>query len=126
MRFVCTLCICLLLAALIEPGWAQEEAWLGITATSGVGVKVDLGSGKRAAVPAYAKIVRVDEGGPAAAAGMKVEDIILSLDDQPIRDGKELAHTVRLKQPGSTVSVRVKRDEGDQKLTVVLSKRPKR
>ena len=122
MRYVCILCICLL-ASLTEPGRAQEEAWVGVSATSGVGVKVDLDSGKRAAVP---KIILVDEAGPAAAGGLRVGDGILSLDDQPIRDVKELADAVRLKRPGSTVSVRVKRGEGSQELSVVLGKRPKR
>jgi S1-C subfamily serine protease len=59
-------------------------------------------------------VVRVDAAGPAEAAGIKVGD-----------GGKELADAVRLKQPGSTVRVRVRRHDGDRELRVVLAKRPK-
>jgi S1-C subfamily serine protease len=97
MRFVCILCVCLLLAATTELALARDEAWLGVASTAG----------------------------PAAAAGIKVGDIILSLGDQPIRDGKDLIDAVRMKQPGSTVRLRVRGEAGDRELNLVLGKRPK-
>jgi S1-C subfamily serine protease len=96
-----------------------------VTATSGVGIKWEFESGKRTRERAETKVVRVDEAGPAAAAGIKVGDVILSVDDQPISSGKELVDAVQSKQPGSTVRVRVTREDGGMELNVVLGKRPK-
>jgi serine protease DegQ len=111
MRFSWAVCFCLLLAAPTEHGG---------------GLKCDLESKKPCTRgPAEAKVVRVDETGPAAAAGLKFGDVILSLDDQPIRSGKELTDAVRSKQPSSTVRLRVRREDGDRELNLVLGKRPK-
>jgi S1-C subfamily serine protease len=124
-RFRFALCICFLLITPILPVSAQDEAWLGATVTSGVGIKWEFESGKRTRERAEAKVVRVDGGGPAAAAGIKVGDVILSVDGQPISSGKELVDAVQSKQPGSTGRVRVRREDGDTELNVVLGKRPK-
>jgi len=120
---LCALC---LVAALTKPALAQDQAWLGVTATSGPGIKCDFESKKKCTREASeAKVVRVDEAGPAAAAGIKIGDLILALDDQPISSGKELVDAVQSKQPGSTVRVRVRREDGDMELNVMLGKRPK-
>jgi len=126
MRFAYMLGICLSLAASTERVLAQEQTWLGLTATGGVAIKCDFESKKGCThEPTEAKVVRIDEAGPAAAASIKAGDVILSLDDQPIRDGKDLADAVRTRQPGSTVRLRVRREGVDRELNVVLGKRPK-
>jgi S1-C subfamily serine protease len=125
MRFVCILCVWLLLAATTELALARDEAWLGVASTAGPAIKCDFKSKKCIHEPTEAKVVRIDQAGPAAAAGIKVGDIILSLGDQPIRDGKDLIDAVRMKQPGSTVRLRVRGEAGDRELNLVLGKRPK-
>jgi S1-C subfamily serine protease len=123
-RFRFALFICFRLITRILPVSAQDEPWLGVTATSGVGIKWEFESGKRTRERAETKVVRVDEAGPAAAAGIKVGDVILSVDDQPISSSKELVDAVQSKQPGSTVRVRVRvtREDGGMELNVVLGK----
>ena len=85
---LCALC---LVATLTKPALAQDQAWLGVTATSGPGIKYDFESKRKYTWEAgEAKVVRVDDAGPAAAAGIKLGDLILALDDQLISSGKEL------------------------------------
>ena len=127
MKIICTLCVCILLAASAERALSQDGGWLGVKVLSGTGIKVYFDTGKRAEVPANeAKVIDVTEGGPAAGAGIKVGDVILSVDDHQILGGKELTETIRMKQPGSVVRVRVKHEDGERDLSVVLGKRPAR
>ena len=60
-----------------------------------------------------AKGALVDEpqvGGPALAAGLKAQDVIVSVDGKPIKDGRDLARTIAGMSPGKTISVAVIRD----------------
>src|SRR5262245_34416873 len=125
MRLICIVGICLTLAVGTEPALAQDEAWLGAAVTGRVAIKCDFQGKGCIREPDVARVVRIDEAGPAAAAGIKVGDVILSLDDQPIGDGKDLAVAVRKKQPGSTVRLQVRGKDGNRELNVVLGKRQK-
>jgi len=61
-------------------------------------------------------------GGPAAAAGFKVGDVILSVDERQIQDGQQLLAILRQMQPGSVVRMRVRRGGAELELSVVLGK----
>ncbi len=56
-------------------------------------------------------VATVTPGGPAEAAGMEVNDRIISFDGQPVGSMDELAVAVRLRTPGSEVAVEVVRDD---------------
>lgn len=56
-------------------------------------------------------VASVSPGGPAEAAGMQVNDRIVSFDGQPVGSMDELAVAVRLRAPGSEVIVEVVRDD---------------
>jgi S1-C subfamily serine protease len=126
MRVFYVICVCLFICASTEPASAQGEAWLGVGVTSGGEVKWDLEKGGKTTMSAQAKVIRVDQTGPAAAAGIKLGDVILTLDGSLIRDGKELAAAIGLKQPGATVRLRIRRDDGVHELNVLLGQRPPR
>jgi serine protease Do len=123
-RLFCALCICALLHAATGVAHAQDAGWLGLKVQAGAGMARDLKSGKKSTTPAEAKVTEVTADGPAATAGIKAGDVILSVDDRAIAGGKDLADVIRQKPPGSQVRVRVKRDGAEQDLSVVLGKRP--
>ncbi len=50
-------------------------------------------------------VSEVVPGGPAAKAGVQPQDIIVSVDGKPIRDGDELISIVSDKHPGTTISL---------------------
>jgi S1-C subfamily serine protease len=63
-----------------------------------------------------AVITQVSSGTPAAAAGLRKNDVIVQIDQMPITSAADVQTAVRSHQPGQTVSVVVVR--GAQRLTV--------
>ncbi|HRY47699.1 MAG TPA: DegQ family serine endoprotease [Candidatus Paceibacterota bacterium] len=66
----------------------------------------------------------VTEDSPAAKAGIKTGDIIVKLDDKPIKSSHQLRMTVAQKAPGTTVQVQVLRDGQTKNLRVTLAEMP--
>jgi S1-C subfamily serine protease len=64
----------------------------------------------------------VDEGGPAAKAGMKAGDVILKLGTETIADGDDLRDAVAAAEGGQEVTVTVQRDGRPLDLKVTLAK----
>ena len=63
-------------------------------------------------------VASVTPGGPAEAAGMQVNDRIISFDSQPVGSMDELTVAVRLRAPGTEVPVEVVR--GDQLIRLFI------
>jgi S1-C subfamily serine protease len=66
------------------------------------------------------RVDRVESGKPAADAGLKTEDIIVSFNHQPIDNVAELADLSRNATPGSTVPVLVQRQRQIQFLALKI------
>lgn len=71
------------------------------------------------------KVVGVDEESPAAKAGIKENDIILSLDGQEFNSADELARASKALKNKSTVKLQIKRDGKTQSIDVKLPKKLK-
>ena len=67
-----------------------------------------------------AEIGVVEDGGPAARAGLETGDVILSIAGTPIEDPTALGETVRAHQPGDEVTVVLERDGEEQTVTAQL------
>ncbi len=67
-----------------------------------------------------AEIGVVEDGGPAARAGLESGDVILSIAGTPIEDPTALGETVRAHQPGDEVTIVLERDGSEQTLTAQL------
>ncbi len=63
----------------------------------------------------------VEEGGPAAQAGMQPGDIVLSLNDEPIQNSADLARIVAGTKPGTTITAEVWRKGRSVPLTVTTT-----
>jgi serine protease Do len=69
----------------------------------------------------------VDEpqpGSPAAKAGMKTGDVIVSVDGRSVKDSRNLAQTIGAMSPGSLVRLDLIRDGSQQTMTVTLGELP--
>jgi serine protease Do len=67
-----------------------------------------------------AEVVNVQPGSPAARAGLRIGDVILSLDDEEIHDGTDLTTGLAQHQPGETVTLTIVRDKREQRVEVEL------
>jgi len=69
---------------------------------------------------AGAEVKQVQEGTPAAKAGLKVGDVIVGLDGVPIRTATQLISSLAQREPGEKVRIEVIRDRKRQTFTVEL------
>jgi S1-C subfamily serine protease len=72
-----------------------------------------------------AGVVEVVSGGPAEAAGIEVDDVIVSFGGEVISTSAELGEAIRSHEPGESVEFEVVRPNGERvTLTVVLGENP--
>jgi len=74
--------------------------------------------------PGTTHVVQVVEGSPAAAAGIKVDDEIASLDGVTMESSQEIVKTVAAAKPGSRIAIELTRAGAPLTLTVKLVERP--
>jgi serine protease Do len=67
----------------------------------------------------------VQPGGPAEKAGIKIRDIITSIDGRPIKDGADLVNEIASRRPGSSVRLGYLRDGKQGDTTVTIGDREK-
>ena len=73
-----------------------------------------------------AAITSVEEGTPAARAGLKEGDVVTAVNGEPITDAGHLRLRISRTAPGTAVKLTVQRPEGQRELTVTLGTLPDR
>lgn len=71
------------------------------------------------------KVVTVVEGGPAAKAGLKADDIIVAVNGEKTLDQASFGKFVLGAKPGDVLKIDIKRGENEEKIAVKLGLRPK-
>ena len=71
-----------------------------------------------------ALVAEVQEGTPAAKAGIEVGDAILAVDGERLKDARDLSRRIASKQPGAKVELKVMRDGKERTMSVELAKLP--
>ena len=97
-----------LIATRIVNGESLELGYLGISGRAAEGE--DLG----------VLVAEVLPGSPAAAAGLLAGDVIISLDSEPMYDIAELSAAIKLRRPGETVEMTIRRGGDLYVVTAVL------
>jgi serine protease Do len=105
----------------LEKGGKVSRGWLGVKIQN---IDKDLAGSLGLKEPKGAIVSEVMKDGPAADAGLKVEDAILSVDNKKIEDSRDLARTIADLPAKSTVDVKVWRNKGEQTVKVKLGTYP--
>ena len=95
--------------------------WLGI---SYVPITQELSQQYQLPSPFGAIVGEVVPNGPAAQAGLREQDIILSVDGKELRSEGQLTAALRNKQPGDTLRMAIIRDGDRRDVTVRLAEAP--
>jgi putative serine protease PepD len=79
---------------------------------------------EQAGLPEGLFVQAVTPGGPAAAAGLRAEDVITKIDGEPATSNVQLQELTLTKKPGDTVSIGYTRDGHSATTTVTLTAQP--
>lgn len=97
------------------------RGWMGVTLQE---VTQDLARSFNLEQPRGALVSEVNATGPAAKAGLKAGDIIISYAGKPVQDSADLPPLVGTTKPGVSRTLTIIRDGKEQELTVTLGQLP--
>jgi serine protease Do len=106
---------------LISPSHKVTRGSIGIQFREGLSSAVNRVYGFKNGV----LVQQVQPGGPADKAGLKAEDIIITIDGRPINDGDDLVNEIASRKPGSTIRLGFVRDGKQEDTTVTIGDREK-
>ncbi|MDO9025151.1 trypsin-like peptidase domain-containing protein [Zwartia sp.] len=110
------------LGQIIEDGFVRR-GWLGIETQD---MTVDLARVFKLPQPEGVIIASVLREGPGAKGGLRVGDIIESLDENKVGDTARMMAMIAAKAPGDRINLRIYREGRVQTLTLTLGERPVR
>jgi serine protease Do len=105
----------------LQKGGSVSRGWLGVRIQD---IDQDLAATLGLKEPRGAVISEVMANGPAAEAGLKVEDAILEIDSKKIEDPRDLQRTIADLPAKSTVDVKIWRDKVEKTIKVELGTYP--
>ena len=98
-----------------------SRGWLGVKIQN---VDDDTAAALGLAEPKGALVSEVTASGPAAGAGLKVQDAILAVNDDTIADSRDLARKIAGFAPDTVVDVKIWRSNQEQNVKVTLGRFP--
>ena len=107
--------------AQLKDGGHVTRGWLGVQIQP---VTSDVADALGLKQAAGALVTEPQSGSPAAKAGVKAGDVIVSIDGGTIKDSRELAQKVGTMSPGSSVKLGLIRDGSQQTVNVTLAQMP--
>jgi putative serine protease PepD len=93
----------------LERGETIRRPYLGVSTTAGDG---------------GAEVREATAGGPAARAGLRAGDVIVSVGGAAVREPDDVAAAIQDRRPGQTVAIEIERDGDRRTLDVELAARP--
>jgi serine protease Do len=110
------------IAAQLADGGRVRRGWLGVNiqqVTEEIAESLRVPGGARGAL-----IARAQEGGPAAAAGIRSGDVVLRFNGAEVRDMRSLPRIVADTRVGATAPVVIWRDGREETVTITVGELP--
>ena len=107
-----------IVAQLREKG-TVERGFLGVQIQS---VNKDIASSVGLEKSEGAIVSRLEDGSPAAKAGVETGDVILSVNGKPVNEARDLSRTIASLSAGSTANLQIWRDGKRQDISVTIGK----
>ena len=104
--------------AALETNGRVERGWLGVSAQS---LTPTMATALHMSAPSGALVAEVQDGSPAASAGIQPGDVITKVGAQPVQDPRDLARIVAGIHSGTEQEVTVRRGGQDKTLPVTLA-----
>ncbi|MGE0853518.1 MAG: Do family serine endopeptidase [Hyphomicrobiaceae bacterium] len=101
---------------------AVNRGWIGIVVQP---VTADIAESLGLADAKGALINDVQPGGPAAKAGLRSGDVVLSVEGAEVKDSRDLARRIGELGPGKSLKLEIKRGGKDQTFTLTAATYPK-
>ncbi len=108
-------------AAQLKAGGKVSRGWLGVVIQE---VTADLAGSFGLDRPRGALVSQVQDGSPAAKAGLRASDVILMFGGKPVENSGDLPRMVGMAKPGTNIPLQVWRGGKAQELQVVLGELP--
>ncbi len=70
-------------------------------------------------------ITQVERGGPADKAGVKLGDVLLTVNGKPVADTTAMLNAIASLQPGQQARLKVARNQAENEVSVTIGQRPK-
>lgn len=143
-RFDLVLCQCLDVSSLAAVKWNESRSialgqWLLAPANAGNEARLGVVSAQRRSIGGGgaaigirmdehydepgARIADIAEDSPAAAAGLKKDDVLISIAGDVVEKYKSVSETIRSREPGDEIEIQYRRGNKTSKCTVRLASR---
>lgn len=96
-------------------GQAVVRPWLGARTQT---VTAEMARSMGMGVPQGALVADIWPNGPAARAGLRQGDVIVSVDGRPAVDAAAVSYAISSRRPGDSIRLGVRRGSGEQSLTL--------
>ncbi|WP_373235634.1 Do family serine endopeptidase [Cohaesibacter celericrescens] len=101
----------------LQDGGKVKRGWLGVHIQN---VTEDIADSLGLAEAAGAMVTHTDESAPAFKSGVQIGDIILAVEDNPVKNTRELARLIGRADPDSDVELTIWREDREIKIEVHL------
>ena len=98
------------------------RGWIGVQIQP---INADIADSLGLKVAEGALVTEPQSGSPAVTAGIKSGDVILKLNDQPVKDARDLAKRISAMPPGTNVKLGIMSQGTEKTVTVTLGELPR-
>ncbi len=99
---------------------SSSQGYLGVSVSD---IDAEKAQALKLKDPRGAVITLIDHDAPAGKAGLKINDVVIAIDGQPIENSEQLRKTLRELAPGHKMSLEISRGGEIQTLAVQLAER---